>query len=119
MTPRPGGQPGHDRHERTPFSPEQVDRAWIYEWPDSALSSDCEPLEEFHSVPQVDLVKKLVEVTEHRARLYRRCTTGEVAAAGASESGPCWPPARNKAARPSTFSTTRSSLTSTTKPRPP
>jgi len=37
--PRRGGQPGHDRHERTPFGPEEVDRAWIYEWPESALAS--------------------------------------------------------------------------------
>ena len=75
---RPGGQPGHDRHERTPFGAEEVDRAWIYEWPES---SDWEPFDEFHSIQQVDLVKKLYEVTEHRARLYRHRTTGEVVAA--------------------------------------
>lgn len=79
--PRRGGQPGHDRHERTPFGPEEVDRAWIYEWTDSSLSSDWEPLEEFQTIQQVDLVKKLFEVTEHRARLYRHCTTGKVVAA--------------------------------------
>jgi transposase len=78
---RPGGQPGHDRHERTPFSPEEVDRAWIYEWLDSSLPSDWEPLEEFHTIQQVDLVEKLFEVSEHRARLYRHRTTGEVVAA--------------------------------------
>jgi len=78
---RPGGQPGHDRHQRTPFGPEKVDRAWIYEWPEAALSSDWEPLEEFHTIQQVDLVEKLVEVSEHRARLYRHRTTGEVVAA--------------------------------------
>jgi transposase len=78
---RPGGQPGHKRHERTPFAPEEVDRAWIYEWPESSLSSDWEPLEEFQTVQQVDLVKKLFEVSEHRARLYRHRTTGEVVAA--------------------------------------
>ncbi len=78
---RRGGQPGHERHERTPFSPEEVDRAWIYEWPKSSLSSDWEPLEEFHTIQQVDLVKKLFEVTEHRARLYHYRPTGEVVAA--------------------------------------
>jgi transposase len=78
---RPGGQVGHDKHERTPFPPEEVDRAWIYEWPESSLSSDWEPLEEFRAVQQVDLVEKLFEVSEHRARLYRHRTTGEVVAA--------------------------------------
>jgi len=78
---RAGGQPGHKRHERTPFEPEEVDRAWIYEWPESSLSSDWEPLQEFHAIQQVDLVEKLFEVTEHRARLYRHRPTGEVVAA--------------------------------------
>ena len=78
---RRGGQPGHKRHERTPFQPEEVDAAWIYEWPDSLLSPDWEPLDEFHTIQQVDLVKKLFEVTEHRARLYVYRPTGEVVAA--------------------------------------
>ncbi len=78
---RPGGQPGHDRHERTPFSPEEVDRSWIDEWPESSLSSDGEPREEFQTVQQVELVEKLFEVSEHRARLYRHRRTGEVIAA--------------------------------------
>jgi transposase len=58
-----------------------VDRAWIYEWTESALASGWEPLEEFQTIQQVDLVKKLFEVTEHRARLYRHATTGKVVAA--------------------------------------
>jgi transposase len=78
---RPGGQPGHKRHERTPFSPQEVDAAWIYEWPESSLSSDWERLDEFSTIQQVDLAKKLFVVTEHRARLYRHRLTGEVVAA--------------------------------------
>jgi transposase len=58
-----------------------VDQGWVYEWPESSFSSDWEPLEEFQTVQQVDLVKKLFEVSEHRARLYRHRTTGEVVAA--------------------------------------
>ena len=78
---RQGGQPGHNRHERTPFPPEQIDHAWIYEWPDSELGPDWEPLDEFRSLQQVELVEKLFEVTEYRARQYRSRTTGEVIAA--------------------------------------
>jgi len=76
---RRGGQPGHQKHTRPLFPPEQVDHAWVYEC--SALGPDWEPLDEFRTVQQVDLVEKLFEVTEHRARLYRSQTTGEVIAA--------------------------------------
>jgi len=38
-------------------------------------------LEEFRTLQQVELVEKLFEVTEHRARLYRHRRTGEVVAA--------------------------------------
>jgi transposase len=78
---RRGGQPGHDRHQRTPFGPEEVDTVWIYEWPQSSLSADFKPLEKFSTIQQVDLVKKLFEVSEHRARLYLHRPTGEVVAA--------------------------------------
>lgn len=82
---RRGGQVGHERHERKPFPPEEVDTAWIYEWPESSLSPDWEPLDEFQVLQQVDLAKKLFEVTEHRARLYRYRPTGEVLAASLPE----------------------------------
>jgi transposase len=73
---RRGGQPGHDRHLRASFPPEQVDHAWNYELPE--LGPDWEPLDEFRTLQQVELVEKLFEVTEHRARLYRSRTTGEI-----------------------------------------
>ena len=47
--PRRGGQPGHPRHERSPFPAEKVDKIWIYEWPESSLTSDWKALEEFHT----------------------------------------------------------------------
>jgi len=56
---RRGGQLGHQRHQRTPFQPEEVDRSWIYEWPESSLSAEWKPLEEFSTVQQVDLAEKL------------------------------------------------------------
>jgi transposase len=79
--PRRGGQPGHPRHERSPFPPEKVDQIWNYEWPESSLTSDWKALEEFHTLQQIDLVPKLFEVTEHRARLYLHRPTGEIFAA--------------------------------------
>jgi len=27
--PKIGGQPGHDRHARTPFSPDEIDKDWF------------------------------------------------------------------------------------------
>lgn len=76
---RRGGQPGHDRHLRASFPPEQVDHAWNYELPE--LGPDWEPLDEFRTLQQVDLVEKLFEVHEHCARLYRSQITGDILAA--------------------------------------
>jgi transposase len=76
-----GGQPGHPRHTRPLFPPEQVDHAWLYQWPQSSLTPEWEPLDEFRIQQQVELVEKLFEVTEHRARLYRHRQTGELVAA--------------------------------------
>ncbi|MGO9115000.1 MAG: IS66 family transposase [Thermoguttaceae bacterium] len=78
---RRGGQPGHTRQTRAPFPPEQVDHTWIYEWPESELAPDWEPLDEFRTLQQIELVEKLFEVTEYCARLYRSRTTGHVMAA--------------------------------------
>jgi transposase len=78
---RRGGQPGHQRHTRAPFPPEEVDHAWIYEWQESEIGPDWERLDEFRIIQQVELVEKLFEVTEHCARLYRSRSTGEVIAA--------------------------------------
>lgn len=54
-----------------------MDKVWIYEWPESSLNSDWKRLDEFQTIQHVDLVPKLFEVTEHRARLYLHRTTGE------------------------------------------
>jgi transposase len=80
---RRGGQPGHPRHTRPLFPPEQVDHAWVYEWPEPG--AEWEPLDEFRTLQQVELVEKLFEVTEHRARLYRSRITGEIIAAALPE----------------------------------
>lgn len=68
---RRGGQQGHLRHTRPAFPPEQADHTWIYEWPEASRQGEWEPLEEFRTLQQVELVEKLFEVTEYCARLYR------------------------------------------------
>jgi len=78
---KPGGQPGHERYERTPFPPEEVDKIWNYEWSGSAWLEEWEALDEFQTIQQVELLPKLFEVTEHRARLYQHRVTGEIVAA--------------------------------------
>jgi transposase len=64
-----GGQPGHAKHERRPFTPEQLDAAWEYtltECPDcggALKQAEAEP----RVVQQVELVQKPVRIEEHRA----------------------------------------------------
>jgi transposase len=76
---RPGGQPGHARHTRPAFPPEQVDQVREYELP--VVPPGWRPLDQFRVVQQVELVEKPYTVTEHRARLYENLRTGQVMAA--------------------------------------
>lgn len=78
---RRGGQRGHQRNTRSPFPAEQVDHTWTYYWPEGSLGPEWEPLDEYRVVQEVELAKKLFEVTEHRAQLYRSRLTGETLAA--------------------------------------
>jgi transposase len=75
---RAGGQLGHARHTRPAFPPEQVDKAWEYEW--ETVPAGWKPLKQFRVVQQVELVEKPYQVTEHRARLYQNLRTGQVLA---------------------------------------
>lgn len=72
-----GGQPGHAKHERTPFAPEQIDGTKSYELakPEAA---GLEPLDDWQVIQQIELTKKPFEITEHRARKYRDSTTGQI-----------------------------------------
>jgi transposase len=76
---RRGGQPGHERHLRPLFPPEQVDRIRVYER--AQPDPNWEPLQQFRVWQQVDLRKKLFQVVEHRARLYRHRQSGRIEAA--------------------------------------
>ena len=62
---RPGGQPGHARHTRPAFPPEQVDHIREYELP--TVPAGWRPLDKFRVVQQVELIEKPYTVTEHRA----------------------------------------------------
>jgi transposase len=67
-----GGQPGHERHERTPFSRDEIDRTETYTLPQcpdcgGRLQRSSEPPQ---VIQQVELVARPVEVTEHRALAY-------------------------------------------------
>lgn len=73
---RRGGQLRHPRHVRPPFPPEQIDHTQLHEL--SGLGPEWEPLDEFRTLQQAELVRKLFEVTEHKARGYRNQRTGEV-----------------------------------------
>ena len=72
-----GGQPGHPKHERTPFTPEQLDATWDYTLsacPDCGGGLKNAPVEP-RVVQQVELVEKPVRIEEHRALAFwcRQC----------------------------------------------
>jgi transposase len=72
---RRGGQPGHQRHTRPLFPPEEVDKTWIYELADA--DPKWQPLDEYRILQQVELPEKLFTITEFRARMYRNRETGQ------------------------------------------
>ena len=69
---RIGGQPGHPRHQRPPFAPDQIDQTRLYtlkQCPDcgGALRPALVPP---RVVQQIELIEKPVIVSEHRAPTY-------------------------------------------------
>jgi transposase len=83
-----GGQPGHPRHERTPFPPDQVDER-LFHAPaacQNCASRDLEALPEpAQVVQQVELLPKPFRVTEHvlqacRCRNCQSIQTGSLPA---------------------------------------
>jgi transposase len=67
-----GGQPGHPRHERPPFRPDQIDQTHLYaleQCPDCGGALHLAP-QPPRVVQQVELVGRPVVVTEHRAPAY-------------------------------------------------
>ena len=69
---RIGGQPGHPKHERTPFTPDELDAAWDYTL---GACPDCggalkNAQQEPRVVQQVELIEKPLRIEEHRAYAY-------------------------------------------------
>jgi transposase len=70
-----GGQPGHVKHERPPFTPEQIDRIVTHDHkPYAAL----EPLDQWAVLQQIELAECPCVITEHRARRFRDPATGRI-----------------------------------------
>jgi len=67
-----GGQPGHPKHERTPFAPEQLDAAWDYTLEQCPVCGG--ELKRARRKPriiqQVELLDQPVRIEEHRAHAY-------------------------------------------------
>lgn len=67
-----GGQLGHKKCSRQPFTPEQIDKTIVHKLPDDEVKrKNLTPLNETESaLQQVDLPEKLFNVIEHRVQLY-------------------------------------------------
>lgn len=72
-----GGQPGHAKHERKLFAPEEVDRIVECQLP-AEEARGLRPLSRWHVVQQVELVENPFVITEYRARRYRDPRTGQI-----------------------------------------
>jgi transposase len=75
-----GGQPGHAKHERRPFGPDEVDRIVEYELT-TEEARGLRPLQRWRVVQQVELVERPFVITEYRARQYRDRRTGQIVTA--------------------------------------
>lgn len=65
-----GGQHGHRKFTRQQFKPEEIDHTIICEL-SAQEAAGLEALDEWYILQQVRLPKKLYEVIEYRARVYR------------------------------------------------
>ena len=74
---RRGGQPGHRKFSRPPFTPQQVDKVIEYTL-SKKQAQGLEPLNEWQVIQQVELPQKMFRVIEHRARKYRDPATGRI-----------------------------------------
>ena len=72
-----GGQPGHKKHMRKPFTADEIDQVFEYELSGKDLDGLI-ALDDWYTVQQVTLPEKLYVVTEHKARKYLDSKTGKI-----------------------------------------
>ena len=67
-----GGQKGHKKHTRQPFSDDEIDRIVIHKLPDDEVRRrGLIPLDETEpALQQIDLPEQLYDVIQHRVQLY-------------------------------------------------
>jgi transposase len=70
-----GGQPGHVKHERASFTPDQIDRIVRHDRPPYA---GLVPLNQWAVLQQIDLAENPCVITEHRAQRFRDPATGRI-----------------------------------------
>lgn len=76
-----GGQPGHPRHQREPFAPEQIDHVLehnLTECPDCGGPVRPANLVAPKIIQQIELILRPVEVTEHRAGACQCMKCGKI-----------------------------------------
>jgi len=68
-----GGQPGHPKHERTPFSEDEINERWEYHCPScpecdsrATILLDAPP----KIIQQTELIEVVTHIEEHRAYAY-------------------------------------------------
>ena len=72
-----GGQPGHARHERTPFTEDQIDTFWefyLHDCPCCGGKLQDDPTLEPKKLQQVELTRIPTQVDEYH-RVGQRCTS--------------------------------------------
>ena len=72
-----GGQPGHSKFSRQPFTPQQVDKVIKYELKNKDAVG-LKPLDEWLVIQQIQLPEKMYKVVEHRGRKYLDPVTGKI-----------------------------------------
>ena len=67
---RIGGQPGHQRHERTPFSTEELDHEWLWYYPTCpCCGGQLQDTEETgRTIQQAELLEFPIEIEQHTAQ---------------------------------------------------
>jgi transposase len=77
-----GGQPGHPRHERSPFAPEAIAKTHFHELRScpNCNGKDLIPMENtVRTMQQVEaLIKQALRVEEHRSQAYFCASCGEI-----------------------------------------